>query len=176
MWVLCQILWFLAWFFLFCFHDHWKYSWRSHPVRTDSATFTVLCYPRLTLLVRKQTNNCYESFHERPPMHPQAVLLVYINDNSSKGNIPTFFSAFGSPQHKNVCLCVCVCAHLLTAVLVKLLLSGSFVQITKNTLWLSNYWQKIHKGTHHQKYNNQLLISISENTDVYSFKYITTVE
>lgn len=159
-------------FFVLFSRPLWKYSWRSHLVRTDSSTFTALCYPRLTLLVRKQMNNCYESFHQRPLVHPQALLLVYVNDNSSKGNIlPLFFLHLGHHSRKT-----CVCTHSHRAVLVKPLLPSSFVRITRNTLWHSNYCQNLSKRTYHQKYNNQLLIWISENTAVYFFKSITTVE
>lgn len=50
-------------------------------------TFTALCYPMLTLLVRKQMASPYESFRQRPLMHPQAILIVYVKDDSSKGDL-----------------------------------------------------------------------------------------
>lgn len=66
-------------------------------MRTDSATFTALCYPMLTLLVRKQMDSPYESFHQRPLMHPQAIFLVYVKDNSSIGDILPLFFLFLTP-------------------------------------------------------------------------------
>lgn len=94
-WVLLNFIAFLE-NFLFSW-PLWKYSWRLHYMRTDSATFTALCYPMLTLLVRKQMDSPYESFHQRPLMHPQAIFLVYVKDNSSIGDILPLFFLFLTP-------------------------------------------------------------------------------
>jgi len=107
-WVFAEFHSFFLEIFLFS-RPLWKYSWRSHHVRTDSVTFAALCYPMLTLLVRKQMDSPYESFHQRPLMRPQAILLVYVKDISSKGDILPLFFFWGHHSRK-----VYVCAHIHT--------------------------------------------------------------
>lgn len=106
-------------------------------------------------------------------MHPQELLLVYVNNNSSKGNIlPLFFLHLG---HNSTKTCVCVCTFMQSCTF-KIIIVQFLCSSQKEHFVTFKLLPKISKGTYYQKYDNQLLIQISENTVIYFFKYITTVE
>lgn len=111
----------------------WKYSQRSHYVRRVSATFTIPCYPILTLFVRKQMDSPYETFHQRPLIYPQAILPVYVKqqlqkrrDSSAFFFFLSFFPAFRQPSQENLRMCT----HSHRPAIVRLLLPSYFVQFT----------------------------------------------
>lgn len=166
-------------FFIEIFVFSWplrKYSWISHHMRTNCATSTALCYPMLTLLVRKQMDSPYESFHQRPLTYLQAIFLVYVKGNFSKGDVLPLFLFFSSIWATTAGkLRIRTSSH--RAVLVRLLLLSSLVQATMIRCHSEMTAKKKNNNKRtYQKSNNLLLTCISENIVVYLFKYTTRVE
>lgn len=145
----------LAWIFLFCFHDHFENIHEDHTlweqILPPSQPFAI---PGSHYLSGSRWKAVLSPSFKDPWCTLRHFSWFLLTTTPAKETYSHFFFCIWvTTEWKRVHVCN---SH--RAVLVKPLLSSSFVQVTKNTLWHSNYCQKISRRTYHQKYNNQLLI------------------